>query len=51
VCDEHQLLAVSAGDNTLRIMPPLVIDEGHIDEFIERLSAGAASWQPPEVAA
>ena len=49
--DNHQLLAVSAGDNTLRIMPPLVIDEGHIDEFIEQLSAGAASWQPPEVAA
>jgi hypothetical protein len=25
-------------------VPPLVIDDAHIDEFIERLSAGAASF-------
>jgi len=43
--DNHQLLTVSAGDNTLRLVPPLVIDEGHIDEFFEKLSAGAASYQ------
>ena len=42
--DNHQLLTVSAGDNTLRLVPPLVIDEGHVDEFMERLSAGAASY-------
>ncbi|MFM2300607.1 MAG: hypothetical protein RLZZ84_343 [Pseudomonadota bacterium] len=46
--DNHQLLAVSAGDNTLRLVPPLVIDDAHIDEFFEKLSAGAASYQPPE---
>ncbi len=46
--DHHQLLTVSAGDNTLRLVPPLVIDEGHIDEFMERLSAGAASFSPGE---
>ena len=49
--DEHQLLTVAAGDNTLRLVPPLVIDDSHIDEFFEKLSAGAASFQPPQVAA
>ena len=42
--DNHQLLTVGAGDNTLRLVPPLVIDDSHIDEFIEKLSAGAASF-------
>src|SRR5690606_34940758 len=34
--DCHQLLTVSAGDNTLRLLPPLVIGEAEIDEFFER---------------
>jgi hypothetical protein len=42
--DNHQLLTVSAGDNTLRLVPPLVIDDSHIDEFMDKLSAGAASY-------
>ena len=49
--DNHHLLTVAAGDNTLRLVPPLVIDDSHIDEFFEKLSAGAASFQPPAVAA
>lgn len=48
--DNHQLLTVAAGDNTLRLVPPLVIDDSHIDEFFEKLSAGTASYQPPEPA-
>ena len=48
--DNHQLLTVSAGDNTLRLVPPLVIDDAHIDEFFEKLSAGAASFQPEAAA-
>ena len=44
--DNHGLLTVSGGDNTLRIVPPLVIDDSHIDEFMEKLSAGAASFSP-----
>ena len=44
--DNHGLLTVAAGDNTLRIIPPLVIDDSHIDEFMDKLSAGAASYQP-----
>jgi acetylornithine/N-succinyldiaminopimelate aminotransferase len=48
--DRHQLLTVSAGDNTLRIVPPLVIGEAEIEEFFERLSAGAADFQVSEAA-
>ncbi len=46
--DNHQLLTVAAGDNTLRILPPLVVDDAEIDEFFEKLSAGAASYTPPD---
>lgn len=46
--DNHGLLTVAAGDNTVRVIPPLVIDDSHIDEFMDKLSAGAASFQPPE---
>ncbi len=42
--DKHGLLTVSAGDNTMRIVPPLVIGDSHIDEFMDKLSAGAASY-------
>lgn len=46
--DNHQLLTAAAGDNTLRLVPPLVIEDAEIDEFFDKLSAGAASYQPPE---
>ena len=49
--DNHQLLTVAAGDNTLRLVPPLVIGDAEIDEFFDKLSAGAASFQPPEAVA
>ena len=47
----NQLLTVAAGDNTLRLVPPLVIGDAEIDEFFDKLSAGAASFQPPEAVA
>lgn len=34
---DEKLLAVSAGDNVVRLLPPLIIDEHHIDEAIERI--------------
>ena len=49
--DNHQLLTVAAGDNTLRLVPPLVIEDAEIDEFFDKLSAGAASYHPPALAA
>jgi len=48
--DNHQLLTVAAGDNTIRILPPLVIGEAEIEEFFDKLSAGAASFRLPEAA-
>lgn len=48
--DNHQLLTVAAGDQTLRLLPPLVIDDAEIDEFFDKLSAGAASFAAPGAA-
>jgi acetylornithine/N-succinyldiaminopimelate aminotransferase len=48
--DNHHLLTVAAGDNTIRILPPLVIGDAEIEEFFDKLSAGAASFKIPEAA-
>jgi acetylornithine/N-succinyldiaminopimelate aminotransferase len=48
--DRHRLLTVAAGENTVRILPPLVIGDAEIEEFFDKLSAGAADFQPPEPA-
>jgi acetylornithine/N-succinyldiaminopimelate aminotransferase len=48
--DHHQLLTVAAGDNTIRVIPPLVIGDAEMDEFMDKLSAGAASFKVPEPA-
>jgi acetylornithine/N-succinyldiaminopimelate aminotransferase len=44
------ILTVAAGDNVLRILPPLNIDESHIREFVEGLSAAAGDYQVPAAA-
>ncbi|MGN5374502.1 aspartate aminotransferase family protein [Sphingomonas hankookensis] len=44
--DEHQLLTVAAGDNVVRVLPPLVIDESHIAQAMEKLSAAARAYVP-----
>jgi acetylornithine/N-succinyldiaminopimelate aminotransferase len=48
--DHHGLLTVSAGQNVVRILPPLVIEESHIAECIEKISAGARSFAEPVAA-
>ncbi len=48
--DNHGLLTVAAGDNVVRILPPLVIEESHIAECIEKLSAGARDYAVPQAA-
>ena len=45
------LLTVAAGDNVVRILPPLVIEEAHVREFVDRLSEAAAAYQVEAVAA
>lgn len=44
--DHHGLLTVAAGENVVRILPPLVIEERHIDEFVQKMSAGARMFAP-----
>ncbi len=48
---DHGLLTVSAGDNVLRILPPLVIEEQHVTEFVEKLSEAARQYRVAETAA
>jgi acetylornithine/N-succinyldiaminopimelate aminotransferase len=45
------LLTVSAGENVMRVLPPLIIDESHIREFVDTLSAAAAEYEAPAQAA
>jgi acetylornithine/N-succinyldiaminopimelate aminotransferase len=48
---EDGLLTVAAGDNVMRILPPLIVEEAHITEFVERLSQAARRYQLPQAAA
>lgn len=45
------VLTVAAGDNVMRILPPLNIEDTHIAEFVERLSAAARDYDGVPVAA
>ncbi len=44
------ILTVAAGDNVVRVLPPLTIEEAHIAEFVEGLSAAAAQYEVPAAA-
>jgi acetylornithine/N-succinyldiaminopimelate aminotransferase len=48
---EHGILTVAAGDNVLRVLPPLIIEESHVTEFVERLSDAARRYELPQRAA
>jgi acetylornithine/N-succinyldiaminopimelate aminotransferase len=48
---DQGLLTVAAGDNVLRILPPLVIEDSHVAEFVERLSDAARHYELPQAAA
>ncbi len=45
--DDHRLLTVAAGENVVRILPPLVIGEDDVAAFLERLSEGARLYAMP----
>jgi len=38
------LLTVAAGDNVLRLLPPLIIEESHIDEAVAILDTTCGEW-------
>ena len=44
------ILTVAAGDNVVRVLPPLTIEETHIREFVDGLSAAAADYEVPAAA-
>jgi len=44
------ILTVAAGDNVVRVLPPLTIEEEHIREFVDGLSAAAADYEVPVAA-
>ncbi|MNL38805.1 Acetylornithine/acetyl-lysine aminotransferase [compost metagenome] len=37
--DDHQLLAIGAGDNVLRLLPPLIVSEADIEDAMARIGA------------
>ncbi|HEX9159563.1 MAG TPA: hypothetical protein VF835_04990, partial [Rhizomicrobium sp.] len=47
----HRLLAVGAGGNVVRLLPPLIIDENHVREALAILSDTAGEYAPPETEA
>jgi acetylornithine/N-succinyldiaminopimelate aminotransferase len=47
---EQGLLTVAAGDNVVRVLPPLVIEDEHVAEFVERLSEAARQYEAPSAA-
>jgi acetylornithine/N-succinyldiaminopimelate aminotransferase len=47
---EHGLLTVAAGDNVMRVLPPLIVEEAHVTEFVERLSEAARQYEVPQAA-
>lgn len=36
---DHGLIVITAGSNVIRMVPPLIIEEQHVDELIEKLEA------------
>jgi len=48
---ERGILTVAAGDNVVRVLPPLTMEEEHIREFVDGLSAAAAEYEVPAAAA
>ena len=37
--DDHQLLTIGAGDNVLRLLPPLIVSEADIEEAMAKIGA------------
>ena len=48
---DHGILTVAAGDNVMRVLPPLVIEDAHVAEFVSRLSEAARQYELPQTPA
>jgi acetylornithine/N-succinyldiaminopimelate aminotransferase len=42
---DHAMLAVGAGDNVVRLLPPLIIEEAQVREAMDALSATARDFE------
>lgn len=42
---DHGLIVISAGGNVLRLVPPLIITEAHVDEFVEKLQQALKEFE------
>ena len=47
VLQDHKLLCVAAGDNVLRLLPPLIINEDDIVEAFDKIGRALAPYQSP----
>ncbi|RYE82146.1 MAG: aminotransferase class III-fold pyridoxal phosphate-dependent enzyme, partial [Hyphomicrobiales bacterium] len=43
--DNHQLLAMGAGDNVLRLLPPLIITEADIEEAVGKIADALTAFE------
>ena len=41
---------MAAGDNVVRLLPPLIIEERHVREAIDKLSDAARAYVPAQSA-
>lgn len=44
----HGMLAIPAGDNVMRLLPPLIVEEEHVREAVRLLSQTAAEFDSPK---
>ncbi|MBV9990241.1 MAG: aspartate aminotransferase family protein [Alphaproteobacteria bacterium] len=42
---QQKMLAVGAGDNVVRLLPPLIVEEGDVREALKRLEGAAATFE------
>ena len=42
---QQKMLAVGAGDNVVRLLPPLIVEEGDVREALKRLEGAAAAFE------
>ncbi|MET0268840.1 MAG: aspartate aminotransferase family protein, partial [Sphingomonas sp.] len=44
--DHHNILTVAAGENVVRVLPPLIVGDAEIEEFVATLSEAARIYVP-----
>ena len=42
---EHGVLTAKGGDNVIRLLPPLIVEDAEISEFIDRLDAACTELE------